>query len=59
MSKTLVEMAADLVQSQCSTKSMTTEEITFALQNTFKSLQSLQLDEAKVAQVGAEDHSPQ
>jgi len=54
MSKTLVEMAADLVQSQCSTKSMTTEEITFALQSTFKSLQSLQIDEAKILQGGVE-----
>ncbi len=50
MSKTLVEMAADLVQSQCSTKSMTTEEMTFALQNTFKSLQALQINEARTAQ---------
>ena len=54
MSKTLVEMAADLVQSQCATKSMTTEEITFALQSTFKSLQSLQVDETKFSQSAAE-----
>lgn len=49
MSKTLVEMAADLVQSQCSTKSMTTEEMTFALQSTFKSLHALQVNETKAA----------
>ncbi|OGQ99778.1 MAG: transcriptional regulator [Deltaproteobacteria bacterium RIFOXYD12_FULL_50_9] len=50
MSKTLVEMAADLVQSQCATKSMTTEELSFALQSTFKALYDLQFNEAKSAQ---------
>lgn len=50
MSKSLVEMAADLVQSQCSAKSMTTEELAFALQSTFKALQDLQLNEAKCVQ---------
>jgi predicted transcriptional regulator len=50
MSKTLVEMAADLVQSQCSTKSMTTEEMTFALQSAFKSLQALQVNETRSTQ---------
>ena len=47
MSKSLVEMAADLVQSQCATKSMTTEEVTFSLQSTFKALQELQSIEAR------------
>jgi predicted transcriptional regulator len=46
MTKTLVEMAADIVQSQCSTTSMTTDEIAGALQNTFKALQMMQNDEA-------------
>lgn len=50
MSKSLVEMAADLVQSQCSAKSMSTEEMAFALQSTFKALQDLQLNEAKCIQ---------
>lgn len=45
MSKTLVEMTADIVQAQSSSKSMTTEEITLALQNTFITLQGLQLCE--------------
>jgi predicted transcriptional regulator len=45
MGKSIVEMAADIVQSQCSTKNMTTDEITFALQSTFKALQSLQSEE--------------
>lgn len=45
MAKTIVEMAADIVQSQCSTRNMTNEEITAALLNTFNSLQSLQAAE--------------
>jgi predicted transcriptional regulator len=45
MGKSIVEMAADIVQSQCSTKNMSTEEITFALQSTFKALQTLQSEE--------------
>lgn len=50
MSKSLVEMAAELVQSQCSTKGMTTEEVTLSLQSTYKALQALQLDEQRAAQ---------
>ena len=48
MGKSLVEMAADLVQSQCAAKAMNTEEITLALQSTFNALQSLQAGEAKL-----------
>jgi len=48
MGKSLVEMAAELVQSQCATKAMSTEEITLALQATFNVLQSLQAGEAKL-----------
>ncbi len=47
MGKSLVEMAADLVQSQCASKAMNTEEITLALQSTFNALQVLQAGEAK------------
>jgi predicted transcriptional regulator len=47
MGKTLVEMAADIVQSQCSTKNMTTDEITAALQSTFTALQILQNNETQ------------
>ena len=47
MGKSLVEMAADLVQSQCASKAMNTEEITLALQSTFNALQALQAGEAK------------
>jgi predicted transcriptional regulator len=57
MGKSIVEMAADIVQSQCSTKNMSTEEITFALQSTFKALQTLQSEEVtgqpSVAPLGA------
>jgi len=48
MGKSLVEMAADLVQSQCASKAMNTEEITLALQSTFNALQVLQAGEAKM-----------
>ena len=47
MGKSLVEMAADLVQSQCASKAMNTEEMTLALQSTFNALQALQAGEAK------------
>lgn len=42
MAKTLVEMAADIVQAQGSTKDMTVDEIKAALQETFVTLQGLQ-----------------
>lgn len=56
MGKSLVEMAADLVQSQCASKAMNTEEITLALQSTFNALQVLQAGEAKL-QAGIPDGS--
>jgi predicted transcriptional regulator len=46
-------MAAAIIQSQSSSKSMTVEEVTFALQTTYKALQDLQADEAKFATEGA------
>jgi len=52
MGKTLVEMAAEIIQSQCSTTAMTTEEIGLSLQNTFKTLQDLQSAEVQLAQEG-------
>ena len=48
MSKTLVEMAADIIQAQSSSKAMSTEEVTLALQNTFKTLQNLQHNESRM-----------
>ncbi len=50
MGKTLVEMAADIIQSQCGSTSMTTEEIGLSLQNTFKTLQDLQSAEIQASQ---------
>ncbi len=49
MGKTLVEMTADIVQSQCSSKNMTVEEISGALQSTFNTLQSLHFAESRVS----------
>lgn len=45
MGKSLVEMAADIVQAQSATKSMTQDEIVVALQATYKTLQALQMNE--------------
>ena len=42
MSKTLVEMTAEIIQSQISSKQMTTEELKTALNETFQALKSLQ-----------------
>lgn len=60
MSQSLVEMAAGIIQSQCSSKNMTTEEITNALQNTFKALHVLQSEEASGAagETGVMDINP-
>jgi predicted transcriptional regulator len=52
MNKSLVEMAAAIVQSQSSSKAMTTDEITFALQATFKALHDLKADEVKFGAEG-------
>lgn len=46
MSKTLVEMTAEIIQSQISSKQMTTDEIKTALNETFQALKSLQDTEA-------------
>jgi len=48
MPKTLVEMAAEIVQSQAAGKGMTSEDITLALQNTFKTLSALQAEESRL-----------
>ena len=48
-------MAADIIQSQCSSTSMTTEEIGLSLQNTFKTLQDLQSGEILASQEGTTD----
>ncbi len=53
MGKTLVEMTADIIQAQCGSTNMSTEDITFALHNTFKALQAIQTEECKLMQEGA------
>lgn len=45
MGKSLVEMAADIVQAQSASKSMSQDEIAAALQTTYKTLQALQANE--------------
>ena len=52
MGKTLVEMAADIIQSQCSSTAMSTEDIGLSLHNTFKTLQDLQNAENQATQEG-------
>lgn len=47
MGKSLVEMTAELIQQQISSKQMTTDEIKVALNETFQALKSLQNAEAK------------
>jgi len=59
MGKTLVEMAADIIQSQCSSTAMTTEDIGLSLQNTFKTLQDLQSAENQAAQEGGAEPGSQ
>lgn len=45
MPKSLVQLTAEIVQSQTSVKQMTTEEIKIALKDTFQALKSLQAAE--------------
>lgn len=52
MAKTLVEMAAEIVQSQTNSKPMTAEEIKQALNDTFQTLKALQ--DAEVSGAEAE-----
>ncbi|MBV5318947.1 MAG: MucR family transcriptional regulator [Desulfobulbaceae bacterium] len=46
MAKTLVEMTAEIIQSQIGSKQMSTDEIKAALNETFQTLKSLQDSEA-------------
>ncbi|ADH84986.1 MucR family transcriptional regulator [Desulfurivibrio alkaliphilus] len=47
MAKSLVEMAAELVQAQCSSTSLTAEEMAQSLQATYNVLHNLQQDESR------------
>jgi len=59
MSKTLVEMTAEIVQSQIGSKQMTTDEIKSALNETFQALKSLQNTEASgQVEPGTEVNAP-
>ena len=56
MSKSLVEMTAEIIQSQIGSKQMTTDEITSALNDTFQALKALQNAESGGSlEVGTED----
>ncbi|MBI5556129.1 MAG: MucR family transcriptional regulator [Deltaproteobacteria bacterium] len=57
MSKSLVEMAAEIVKAQCTSTSMSVEDVGLSLQNTYSVLQSLQAKEISVeAAVAGEEH---
>lgn len=59
MSKSLVEMTAEIIQSQIGSKQMTTDEIKIALNETFQALKALQDSEATgVIETEAEVASP-
>jgi len=56
MSKSLVEMTAEIIQSQISSKQMTTDEIKAALNDTFQALKALQDTEScGVMEFGADE----
>lgn len=59
MSKSLLEMAADIVKSQCTSTSMTADDIGASLQNTFSVLQSLQANEISAEAGQAADSKDQ
>jgi predicted transcriptional regulator len=58
MGKTLVEMAADIVSAQINTSEMSTDEISQALNNTFKTLNDLQNIETSGQQVSGQQTKP-
>lgn len=58
MAKTLVEMAADIVQAQGNSKSMTLEELQDALKGTFSTLQNLQAMETGEEAPDTEESKP-
>ena len=59
MAKTLVEMTAEIIQSQISTKQMTTDEIKAALNETFQTLRSLHDSEICQCEVEVEKTAPE
>jgi predicted transcriptional regulator len=58
MSKSLVEMTAEIIQSQISSKQMSTDEIKAALNDTFQTLKSLQESEISGIETEPEESNP-
>ena len=58
MSKTLVEMTAEILQSQLNSKQMTTEEIKATLNETFQTLKALQDSETGGIEIVNEEANP-
>ncbi|WP_456384795.1 MucR family transcriptional regulator [Desulfolithobacter sp.] len=58
MSKTLVEMTAEIIQSQISTREMSTDEIKVALNETFQTLKGLQEAEISGQDTGDDESKP-
>ncbi|MCF8056799.1 MAG: MucR family transcriptional regulator [Desulfocapsa sp.] len=58
MTKTLVEMAAEIVQAQGSSQNMSIEELQESLKETFSTLQNLQAMESGEPVVDAEEQRP-
>lgn len=58
MAKSLVEMAAEIIQSQVSSKQMSLDEIKLALSDTFQTLKSLQDVETTGVEVEPEGTGP-
>ncbi len=58
MTKTLVEMTAEIIQSQISTREMSTDEIKVALNETFQTLKGLQEAELSGQEAGGDEKKP-
>ncbi|BCO09848.1 transcriptional regulator [Desulfolithobacter dissulfuricans] len=58
MTKTLVEMTAEIIQSQISTREMSTDEIKVALNETFQTLKGLQEAEISGQDAGDDENKP-
>jgi len=59
MAKSLVEMTAEIIQSQVGSKQMTTEEIKTALNETFLTLKSLYDSEGGQGEIETEKEAPE
>ncbi len=58
MGKTLVEMTAEIIQSQIGKREMTTDEVTLALKDTFQTLSKLQESELSEKPIDGEQVKP-